>query len=352
MRRKKMAANQVDKNMIVPEKITVEGIKFYDIDESPFKIYGVWRDGDMYYRVPRAVAETVSKNVTQKCSQTAGGRVRFKTNSPYVAVKLELHNVEQIAMMTVVGTMGLDVYADGVFKKPLLPPFHQNEGNMEAVAQLGGWEEREITIHFPLYSGVKSFYIGVDENATISEAAPYKYETPVVFYGSSITNGGCCSRPGMTYEAQISRMLDCNHHNLGFGGSAKAEIEIAEYIAGLEMSAFVYDYDYNARDAQWLLETHERMFNIVREKHPTLPIIIITRPDIIPSDDRDSRFEAIKRTYDNAIANGDKNVYFISGASFFDGLPNDFTVDGVHPTDLGFYYMAKGTAAVLEKVLK
>ena len=347
-----MAAKQVDENMIIPEKISIEGIKFYNIDNEPFKIYGVWRDGDMYYRVPRAVAETVSKNVTQKCSQTAGGRVRFKTNSPYVAVKLELHNVEQIAMMTVVGTMGLDVYCDGVFKKPLLPPFHQNEGNMEAVAQLGDAVEREITIHFPLYSGVKSFYIGVDENATITEAEPYKYEIPVVFYGSSITNGGCCSRPGMTYEAQLTRMLNCNHRNLGFGGSAKAELEIANYIAGLEMSAFVYDYDYNARDAAYLLETHERMFNIIREQHPELPIIIITRPDIIPSADRDARFAAIKRTYDNAIAKGDNNVYFINGASFFDGLPNDFTVDGVHPTDLGFYYMAKGTAEILKSVLK
>ena len=345
-------ANQVDKNMIVPTKISVEGIKFYDIDDSPFKIYGVWRDGDMYYRVPRPVAETVSKNIIQKCSQTAGGRVRFKTNSPYVAVKLDLHNVEQIAMMTVVGTMGLDVYADGVFKKSLLPPFHQGEGNLEAIVQLGEACEREITIHFPLYSGVRSFYVGIDENATLSPAKPYKIETPVVYYGSSITNGGCCTRPGMTYEAQISRMLDCNHHNLGFGGSAKGEVEIAEYVASLDMSAFVYDYDYNARNAEYLLETHARMFNIVRAKHPTLPIIIITRPDVIPSADRDSRFAAIKKTYDDAIAAGDKNVYFIDGSSFFDGLSNDFTVDGVHPTDLGFFYMAKGVAKVLEKILK
>ena len=255
-------------------------------------------------------------------------------------------------MMTVVGTMGLDVYADGVFKKSLLPPFHQGEGNLEAIVQLGDACEREITIHFPLYSGVRSFYVGIDENATLSPAKPYKIETPVVYYGSSITNGGCCTRPGMTYEAQISRMLDCNHHNLGFGGSAKGEVEIAEYVASLDMSAFVYDYDYNARNAEYLLETHARMFNIVRAKHPTLPIIIITRPDVIPSQDRDSRFAAIKKTYDDAIAAGDKNVYFIDGSSFFDGLSNDFTVDGVHPTDLGFFYMAKGVAKVLEKILK
>ena len=349
-----MSANQVDKNMIIPEKITKAGIKFYSIDESPFKIYGVWRDGDMYYRVPRTVAENTSKNLVQKCCQTAGGRVRFVTDSSYVAVKLNIHNVEQIAMMTVVGTMGLDVYADGEFRGSLLPPFHQNEGNLEALVELGGSKLREITINFPLYSGVKEFYVGIDENASLSEHKPYAYETPVVYYGSSITNGGCCSRPGMTYEAQISRMLDCNHHNLGFGGSAKAEPAIAEYIAGLEMSAFVYDYDYNARDAEYLLETHQRMFNTIREKHPTLPIIIITRPDVVDSDDRLARFNAIKKTYDEAVAAGDKNVYFIDGSSFFGefkGLANDFTVDRVHPTDLGFRLMAIGVAKVLREVL-
>ena len=341
--------------MIIPEKITKEGIKFYSIDEQPFKIYGVWRDGDRYYRVPRQVAETVSKNLIQKCSQTAGGRVRFVTDSSYVAVKLSIHNIEQIAMMTVVGTMGLDVYVDGVFAGSLLPPFHQGEGNLEALVELGSSKKREITIHFPLYSGVLDFYVGVDSGAVIEAAKPYKYETPVVYYGSSITNGGCCSRPGMTYEAQVSRMLDCNHHNLGFGGSAKAEIEIAEYIAGLEMSAFIYDYDYNARDAAYLLETHARMFNIIRAKHPELPIVIITRPDVVESAERDARFNAIKKTYDEAIAAGDKNVYFIDGSSFFapfKGLGNDFTVDKVHPTDLGFWCMANVVADLLRGVLK
>ena len=341
--------------MIIPTKLTKEGICFYSVDEAPFSLHGVWRDGDMYYRVPRKVAETVSANVTQKCSQTAGGRIRFKTNSSYVAVKLTLHNVEQIAMMTVVGTMGLDIYADGAFVGSFRPPFLQDEGDFESIVELGESKEREITIHMPLYSGVKDIYVGLDENATLSSHTPYRFSTPVVYYGSSITNGGCCTRPGMTYEAQVSRMLDCDHHNLGFGGSAKGEPEIAEYVASLNMSAFVYDYDYNARNAEYLLETHARMFNIVRAKHPDLPIIIITRPDVVESKDRSSRFEAIKKTYDDAVAKGDKNVYFIDGSSFFEdfkGLGNEFTVDNVHPTDLGFYCMAKGVAKVLGEILK
>ena len=344
--------NQVDKNMIIATKIEKEGIAFHSIDNEPFKIYGVWRTGDRYYRVPREIAVTVSKNINQKCDQTAGGRVRFKTNSPYVAVKVTLHNVEQIAMMAVSGSMGLDIYSNGVFAGSFRPPFHQGEGDFESIVELKNNDEKDITIHFPLYAGVKEFYIGIDENATLSPASPYKYDKPVAFYGSSITNGGCCTRPGMTYEAQISRMLDVDHHNLGFGGSAIAQIEIAEYIASLDMLAFVYDYDYNARNADFLMETHARMFNIVRAKNPEIPIIIVTRPDVIPSKERDERLEAIKKTYDAAIASGDKNVYFIPGASLFDGLGNDFTVDGVHPTDLGFFSMAKGIGAVLKEAIE
>ena len=125
-----MPAIQVDKNLIVETKINKEGIKFYNIDNAPFEIYGVWREGDRYYRVPADVAEATSKNLIQKSTQTAGGRVRFKTDSPYVAVRVNLHNVEQNSMMTVTSTMGLDIYADGAFVGAFCPPFNQLDGYM------------------------------------------------------------------------------------------------------------------------------------------------------------------------------------------------------------------------------
>ena len=338
--------------MIVPTKIDKQGIRFYNIDDKPFSIYGVWRDGDRYCRLPKEVAANVNRVVgTQKWMQTAGGRVRFKTNSPYVAIKVTLHTTEQIAMMTVVGTMGLDVYDGDTFVGSFRPPFHQGDGEFESVVELGGAKERELTIHFPLYSGVYDFYVGIDENATLSAGKTYGFEKPVVYYGSSITNGGCCTRPGMTYEAQITRMLNVDHHNLGFGGSAKGELAIAEYVAGLDMLAFVYDYDYNAPDAEYLSETHEKMFRIIREKQPTLPIIIVSRPQYLDINKRDERFAVIKRTYDNAKASGDENVYLIPGWTFFEEIGNDYTVDDVHPTDLGFMYMARGIGKLLGEIL-
>ena len=137
--------------------------------------------------------------------------------------------------------------------------------------------------------------------------------------------------------------------NFGFSGSAKGETEMAEYIASLPMSVFVLDYDHNAPDEKFLENTHERFFKTVREKNPYLPIIIMTMPDYMYDEAScEKRTAVIRKTYENAIENGDKNVYFIDGKAFF-GDDDVFacTVDKIHPNDLGCYRMAK----VIEKTL-
>lgn len=347
-----MGNNNVDKNMLLETKINRPRLKFYDIDSEPFRIYGIWRDGDRYYRIPKDVAKAVSGNVFDMCGNTAGGRVRFVTNSKYVAISAVLDKLYTLSFMAFSGTLGLDVYADGEFAGSFRPPLEIENNTFEAVVDFADSRERVITIHTPLYCDLKNLYVGLDSDAILNIAPDYKYEKPIVYYGSSITNGACCSRPGFTYESMISRMLDTNHHNLGFGGSAKAEVAMAEYIAGLDMSIFVYDYDHNAPTVDYLKETHERMFKIIRAKNPTLPIVMISRPKYYASEDRDKRFEIIRQTYDNALARGDKNVYILRGSDFFDEVGGDYTIDGTHPTDLGFYFMAKGIAPTLEKILK
>ena len=347
-----MGNHNVDKNMLLETKINRPRLKFYDIDSEPFRIYGMWRDGDRYYRIPKDVAKAVSVNVFDMCGNTAGGRVRFVTNSKYVAISAVLDKLYTLSFMAFSGTLGLDVYADGEFAGSFRPPLEIENNTFEAVVDFADSRARVITIHTPLYCDLKNLYVGLDSDAILNRAPDYKYEKPIVYYGSSITNGACCSRPGLTYESMISRMLDINHHNLGFGGSAKAEVAMAEYIAGLDMSIFVYDYDHNAPTVDYLKETHERMFKIIRAKNPTLPIVMISRPKYYASEDRDKRFEVIRQTYDNALARGDKNVYILRGSDFFDEIGGDYTIDGTHPTDLGFYFMAKGIASTLEKILK
>ena len=95
---------------------------------------------------------------------------------------------------------------------------------------------------------------------------------PVVFYGSSITHGAAAGRPGNTYENFISQKYNLDYVNLGFAGQAKGEVNMAEYIAGLRMCAFVCDYDHNAPDADYLEKTHYRFYEIIRESILIYPI--------------------------------------------------------------------------------
>ena len=358
MNQKNIKATPLDKNML-PTAVDRKGLVYYDAESEPFRIYGIWRQNGAFARIPSKVCAVFDKTLApedrekeEHRSSTAGGRIRFITDSPYVAVNVLLEDVYMYFTMSITGTCGLDLYADGEFVGSYRPPLSQKDGYFEALVDIGGERrKRVITLNLPLYCNVEKIYIGLDENATIERAPDYKYEKPVVFYGSSITHGACASRPGMNYPAQIGRLLDCNHHNLGFGGCAKAEPEVAEYIAGLDMSVFVYDYDHNAPDAQYLKETHERMFKTVRDKNPELPIVMISAPYPNPSSNWIERREIIRETYEKALAAGDKNVYFISGTTLFPELGADFTPDGTHPSDLGYYYMARRIAPVISKIL-
>ena len=338
----------IDKNLRVETEIKKEGIRFYNALEAPFKIYGVFHNGERYVRMPEEVSKTVSDAVHMLSKNTAGGRVRFRTNSPYVAI----HRKGEMGLMphmASTGSSGFDLYFGARYINTFVPPATVSADGYESIIEYGGSEMREVTINFPLYSNVRDFYIGLDENAAVEAPTDYKIEKPVVFYGSSITQGGCASRPGTCYQAYVTRQFDCDHINLGFSGNAKAEVVMAEYVANLDMSLFVYDYDHNAPTCEHLIETHERMYKIVREKHPDMPIIMMSRPKLYLSAEEEKRFNIINKTFENAKANGDNNIYFIDGRDLCKYCGNEGTVDGCHPTDFGFASMAKVLCDFIEE---
>lgn len=330
-----------------------EGMKLYDAKCEPFRIYGVFHDGERYRRVPKQIAEATSVGVELLAKNTAGGRVRFATDSPYVFIKAVYGKAHVMTHMAVTGIAGFDLYQyhngkevyDSTFRPPLP---EETVGGFEAIREWGTRRMRYININFPLYNSLRELYIGLDEGSVLECAPDYKYECPIVFYGSSITQGGCASRPGTAYQPIVTRHFDVNHINLGFSGNAKGEDAIANYIASLDMSMFVYDYDHNAPSADHLQATHEKMFLKIREAHPNLPIIMMSRPKFSLSSDEKRRLSIIETTYKNAISRGDKNVYFIPGYELC--RDNDNTVDGCHPTDYGFRCMADRLIAEIEKI--
>lgn len=348
--------SEIDKNFIVESQIKKEDLKFYDVESAPFKLYGLQRENDRFCRLPGEVAKTVNGGVFKMHTKTAGGRVRFVTDSSYVAISAQLDAILRSSQFAFTGCAGFDLYQDEgkgqIYQGTFIPPLSLDKG-YESVIDFPDRRKRVITIHFPILSDVKKLYIGLQEGALLLEAPDYRYEKPIVYYGSSITQGECASRPGNSYQAIISRALDCDFLNLGFSGNAKGEDSITEYISRLDMQCFVMDYDYNAPTLEHYEATHERMYCRIRQAQPELPIVILTRPKVHLTDVEEQRVEIAQRTYQNAVKNGDKNVYFIKGSELIaPEVMESATVDGVHPNDSGFVSMACALSKLLRNILQ
>ena len=332
--------------------LKLEGIRFYDVREEPFRVYGLYdyKNEPEFRRMPKDVAEAVSPAVANLSRMTAGGRVRFSTSSPYVAIFAENQGVwSYCAAMSDTGTGGFDLYAkrsgrDSWCASYRVPACWKG-GTLSLVRWLHGDKnargEFDVTLNMPVYAGVKRLLIGLAPNASLSRREDYRVEKPVLFLGSSITQGGHVSRPGMAYEALISRRLDCNFVNLGFAGACRGEDAMIEYIAAQDCSVFVLDYDHNAPNEAHLAATHEKLYLAFRASHPDVPVVMVTKPDAwLWHAANQARRDVIYRTYDNARRRGEK-VVFVDGQSLFAGeLREECTTDGCHPNDLGMSRMA------------
>ena len=341
-----------------------EGTEWFSVREEPFDLYGLLHIDGQFRRIPQDVADATNDGVSSLSRNTAGGRVRFVTDSPFVVINARMPMMSDMSHFARTGSSGFDLFFKTgdrfTFFRTFMPT--NSDWGYECYLPMPDASRREMLIHFPTYSDVSELYIGVAAGSTIGHGTPYKHKTPVVYYGSSITQGACASRPGNAYEAIISNELDCDHINLGFSGSARGEDAIVDYICSLDMSVFVLDYDHNAPSAEHLEKTHEPFYRKFRASHPDTPVIFVTRPtfmnDVGVSDDactmdRIRCREVVFRTYMNALAAGDRNVDFIDGASLFNGPYSDLcTVDSIHPNDAGFLRMAQRIGQSVAKFLR
>jgi hypothetical protein len=352
-----MDLSKIDTNFAVKDHLDLEDVSWFDVRKEPFCLYGFYhgQEEKTFCRLPRAVAEATSIGVLELYANTAGGRVRFRTDSPYIAIRAEYPSILRMAHMPLTGSAGFDLYRvrDGyqTYINSFVPPSDLVQ-SYESVIPLDGGSMEEYLINFPLYNNVDSLFVGVKEGSKLLEGGKYRNEKPVVFYGSSITQGGCASRPGNCYQNFISRDLNLDYINLGFSGSGRAEDAIVDYMAQMEMSAFVCDYDYNAPDPEYLDRTHRKMYQKIRAKQPELPYIMVSKPnpERNPKDSLKRR-QVVFETFQYAIAQGDQNAYYLDGQALFGGQDRDAcTVDSTHPNDLGFYRMADVIGAVLRKL--
>jgi len=333
-------------------------MKQYRCTEAPIQIHGLYKPylPKRFWRLPEELFPLVNEGVASRARSPVGGRVRFRTDSPKVTVRTLLRTNDVDWAIPLTGTAGSEVYI-GSGRNIRYAGIVAPRSYEERTASLTFEKERrleDITIYLPRNVELEDVLIELEDDAVLEAPRPYTIERPIVFYGSSITEGGCATRPANAYTALLGRWLDADTINLGFSGSAKGEPAMAEYIAGLEMSALVLDYDHNAPTVEHLEQTHEPFFRIIREKQPALPILMLTKPDFdLHPEDAARRREVVRRTYEHARATGDQNVWFIDGETFFGREDREAcTIEGCHPNDLGFMRMAQTICPVLKEMLR
>ncbi|MBD5171103.1 MAG: hypothetical protein HDT07_03735 [Bacteroidales bacterium] len=311
-----------------------------------------WDDCHLAFsRLPSSFQSSFNSSAWSCSMHSAGVAVRFATNSRTIGVKYSLWANAHMNHQAPTGTKGMDLYILNDGKEwrhvnTIRPEDRKNqEGDFNV--NLDG-SMHEFMIYLPLYDGVTEMFVKIDEGATITKGN-YDAIDPnkrVVMYGTSILQGGCASRTGMSPTAILSRMLNAEVINLAFSGGGKMELTAAQKIATIpNVSAFVVDPVPNCDD----IMCRDLTYNFVktlRDAHPGVPVIMVEGP-MYPYSWHNSYFKSylpLKNKYfhDNylkLLEDDPSNLYYVTCENL-DGIEDDGTVDGIHLTDLGFKYYA------------
>ena len=321
-----------------------------------------WTDTKHFYdRLPASAEKVVRGPVWSLSHDSAGLCVRFVTDATAITARWTVRK-ESLAMshMPASGVSGLDLYVRHKGGWRWIGAARPDKSVTTEKALVTGLrsERREYRLYLPLYNGIEELALGVPPEGKLetapTEAPPRKL---VVFYGTSILQGGCASRPGMAYPAILGRRRDWPTINLGFSGNAQSEPEIAELLAELNPAAYVLDPLPNMKP-EWVAERMEPFIRKLRAAHPRTPIVLVEHIEIgnglfVPT--RRSSYTTsnahLRKIFDKLVRAGDRRLFYVRGEKLL-GDDGEGTVDGVHPTDLGFVRMADAIEPVLKRVLK
>lgn len=301
-----------------------------------------WTNTTAYYdRLPAKAEGIVRSAVWNLSHHTAGICVRFMTDSTSIQVRWILLN-KNLAMphMPATGVSGVDLYA----KNKTGGWYFVGNGRPTAISNKTSFNlkhVKECMLYLPLYNGVKSVEIGIPKGRTISKFAESHDEKrrQIVFYGTSITQGGCASRPGLACTAIVGRQLDVSVVNLGFSGNGRMEPEMADLLAELDPAVYVLDCLWNM-SVEMISERVKPFVRSLRKAHPHTPILLVEDSSVrnlTPT----TKGRILRAIYEELTVEEEiTNLHFLANQGML-GEDGEGTVDGCHPNDLGM--MRKAT---------
>ncbi|WP_245640199.1 SGNH/GDSL hydrolase family protein [Paenibacillus dakarensis] len=359
-----VSPHELDQNMKINSVVT-DGLTWYSPLEEPFRISGLaWMKEDrVYRRLPVAPDYPIPAPVDRLADCTSGGQIHFRTNSSSITVRVSLAAGSSMYHMPATGECGMDVYYGGpgswlfAGTASFQPGIEEYESRL---FQCNNNEMRSFILNMPLYRGVKEIWIGVEPDAEVLPPDAYDSDKRIIVYGTSITQGGCAARPGMSYTNILSRRIHQEFINLGFSGNGKGEPELAHLITQIDNpECFIIDYEANSGGTEPYRKSLPVFIEILREAYPNVPIILVSRfpyaaeafkPELLQErlERRDFQIELVEKLKEA----GDQRLTFVDGASLISSRTDEATVDGVHPTDFGFMQMADNLEPVLRRVLE
>ena len=356
-----------DQNMAIAEVVT-NGLKWIDGRTLPLEGRAFDDTAAYYDRLPANVSTNVNGGVRSMKHHTAGMQFRFTTDSKRLVFKW-IPYTRRLSMdhMPSTGVSGIDVYRlDANAENWLYVKTGRIKSAKGGSLSLDWTPGTPCLVNLPLYNGIKEFSLGLEPAASVSPLPPRKsgIEKPVVFYGTSITHGGCASRPGMSFVNIVGRDLDVPVVNLGFSGSGVMELEMSEHLARIDASCYVLDCLWNMgtttgetanaahgrRKGRNVEENYEPFIRNLRAKRPDVPIVMAEQCDVYGGG-LNAKDRYVKALYEKLVAEGWKNLVYLTKDEMF---PRDMngTVDGVHPNDWGMVSLAKAYGEAVKQALR
>lgn len=339
--------------------INEEGITYYDLmTDIPFVLYGIHNFSvhssfdkypyEMLDKNSKDVYGALAKSSFERLKNSATScRLRFKTNSNTIIFRIELKRRWSFLRMNLYNSSGFDVYKKIQGQWVHHTVFAPKEGHSIFAYNMVLPKNTEIMVFCPNYNEIVNLSIG--SKSPVCAINPYEKALPICFYGNSITQGAAASRSGNSYPNIVSRMLDSDIYNFSLTGCCQGNIEVAENLKYLNLSAFVIDYNKNALSAEYLKKTHEKFYLKIREYHPNIPIIIMGNIDFFAHKAYEKYEGIIKETVLNAEARGENTFYIAPHEVLPKNLRQYLSVDANgHLTEMGMYLLAEKVVDILK----
>lgn len=322
-----------------------------------------WKDvAAPFDRFPSRAEGVVRERVWSLSRDSAGLCLRFASDAPEIHARWSLTK-ESLAMphMPATGVSGVDLYvrhAGGLRWLGTGKPERQT-GNVTRLARGLDASWREYVLYLPLYNGTASIEVGVPAGSHIKPGAKRaeSARAPIVFYGTSITQGACASRPGMAHTAILGRRLEREVVNLGFSGSGTMDLEVGQLMGEIDAAVYVIDCLPNM-GAKQVAERTEPLVKLLRKARPEVPILLVEDRSygsaFLEAGARarnESSRAALRAAYEALQAEGVTGLAYLPGAGLV-GDDGEGLVDGSHPSDLGFVRQADAFQGVLKRLLE